>query len=128
DVDDRDIGLVGADLAQQILGVGRLADDLDPGLVEQACYPLPQQDRVLADHDSHGITALSLVPPPAGPLASSPPPSAGPRAGTPGPAPRGPSSATSTTSEPSASVTPTSARLAPSAWRATLVRPSATTK
>ena len=62
DVDDRDVGLVGAHLAQQVLGVGRLADDLDPGLVEQARDPLPQQHRVLADHDSHGITALSLVP------------------------------------------------------------------
>ena len=66
DVDDRDVGLVGADLAEQVLGVGRLADDLDPGLVEEAGDPLPQQDRVLADHDSHGITALSLVPPPGG--------------------------------------------------------------
>src|SRR5262249_32897145 len=134
DVDDRDVGLVGADLAEQVLGVGGLADDLDSGLVEQPRDPLPQQNRVLADHYSHGITARSRVPPPAGLSPPSSPPSAAPlseRPRRPLPsrvAPPPPSSPTSTISDPSASPTLTSARLAPSAWRATLVRPSATTK
>src|SRR5262249_28314390 len=103
-------------------------------LVKEPRDPLAQQDRVLADHYSHGITALSLVPPPAGLVTQSSPPSAATRSERPRRplpsrvAPPAPSSPTSTTIEPSASVTSTSARLAPSAWRATFVRASATTK
>src|SRR5262249_14869876 len=109
DVDDRDIGLMGTDLAEKVLGVGGLADDLDPGLVEEARDPFPQEDRVLADHYSQGITALSLVPPPTGLATSRLPPSAATRSERPRRplpsrvAPPGPSSPTSTTSEPSSS-------------------------
>ncbi len=53
DVRDGDVGLVRADLAQQVLGVRRLADDLEAGVLEQAGETRPQQDRVVGDHHAH---------------------------------------------------------------------------
>ena len=42
------------------------ADDLDPGGLEHARDALAQQQRVLGDHDPHGITPRTRVPPPGG--------------------------------------------------------------
>ncbi len=53
---------MGADLAQQILGVAGLADDLHPGVLEQPHDALAQQDRVVGDDYAHGITARTVVP------------------------------------------------------------------
>ena len=47
----RDVGLVGADLAQQVLGVAGLAGDLEAGVLEQAHETLAQQHGVLGDDD-----------------------------------------------------------------------------
>ena len=52
DVDDRDVGLVGADLAQQVLGVAGLAGDLEARLLEQAGEALAQEDGVVGDDDA----------------------------------------------------------------------------
>ena len=41
-VDDRDVRLVRADLAQQVLGVAGLAGDLEAGVLEQPHEPLAQ--------------------------------------------------------------------------------------
>jgi hypothetical protein len=44
DVDDRDVGVVGADLQQQLLGVAGLADDLEAAVLEQA-WRSPRAER-----------------------------------------------------------------------------------
>src|SRR5947199_260520 len=57
DVDDGDVGRVGTDLQQQLVGVTRLAHDLEAGILEQARDALPQQHRVAgvdADPDADG--------------------------------------------------------------------------
>ena len=51
-VDDGDVGLVGADLAQQVLGVARLAGDLEARLLEQPRETLAQQHGVIGEHDA----------------------------------------------------------------------------
>src|SRR5206468_9083977 len=53
DVDQRDVGLVHADVAQQIVGRAALGDDLEAGVLEQARYPLTQQDRVVGEDYAH---------------------------------------------------------------------------
>ena len=58
-VDHGDVGLVRADLAQQLLGVARLADDLEARLVQQSRDPLTQQNGVVGDHDTHGGLLLT---------------------------------------------------------------------
>jgi hypothetical protein len=60
-VDHGDIGLVRADLAQQVLGVARLAGDLEARLLQQSRDARTQQHGVLGDHDAHAV--LLLVPP-----------------------------------------------------------------
>jgi len=53
---------VRADLAQQVLGVAGLCDDLEAGLLEQAHEALAQQDRVVGDDYPHGIHLRIVVP------------------------------------------------------------------
>ena len=66
DVDDRDVGLVGADLAQQVLAVARLGDHLEARLLEQARDALAQQQAVVGQDYAHGTSALTVVPSPGG--------------------------------------------------------------
>src|SRR5690606_3367307 len=102
-------------------------------LGQQADQPLAQQRQVLGDHNSHGITARSLVGPPAGLSTSRLPPSAStrwPMPPRPEPgartAPPRPSSATSTARLPFSRPIRTVASRAPECL-ATLVSASATT-
>ena len=83
DVDDRDVGRVAAHLQQQLVGGLAAADHLEAGLVEQPHEPLAQQDAVLGDHDPHGISALTRVPPPRGLQTRSRPSSASTRSARP---------------------------------------------
>ena len=62
DVDDRHIGLVGAGLAQQVLGVARLGDDVEARVGQDPRRALAEQHRVVGDQDTHGISARSVVP------------------------------------------------------------------
>ena len=48
------------------LRVADRLDDLDAMGREEADQPVAQEDRVLGDHDPHGISARSTVGPPAG--------------------------------------------------------------
>ena len=41
------------DELEQCLGVPGLADDLEARVLEQRGDPLPQQDRVVGEHDAH---------------------------------------------------------------------------
>src|SRR5262245_33274663 len=61
DVDDRDVGLVAPHLEQELVGVARLADDLDARLLEQPRQPLPQERRVVRDHGAKGMVVLADV-------------------------------------------------------------------
>src|SRR5262249_42680629 len=107
DVDDGDVGLVGVDLAQQVLGVARLADDLHAGVLEQPRDAFAQQHAVVGQPYTHGICARTVVPMPGGLTTSRRPStivsrSASPRSPVPdaGSAPPTPSSRTSTTAWP----------------------------
>ena len=61
-VDDRQVGLVAGDDAQQALAVLGLGDDLDLALAQQRDEPFAQQRVVLGDHDPHGSSATIVVP------------------------------------------------------------------
>src|SRR5438094_6958833 len=74
DIDDGEMRLVFGDDGEQRLGVAHPCNDLVPGILEQSREPLAQQDRVLGDHDPHGISASSRVPAPVGLWISSVPP------------------------------------------------------
>jgi hypothetical protein len=52
DVGDYDVGVVGAGLAQQVLGVARHPDDLEPGLLEHVHDALSDQRLIFADDDA----------------------------------------------------------------------------
>jgi hypothetical protein len=65
-VDHREIGLVLADRGPKAVGVLRSRHHLVPGVFEKPAEALSQQDLVLGDHDSHGSSATTTVPPPAG--------------------------------------------------------------
>jgi hypothetical protein len=56
-VDDGDVRFLVGDLAEQLLGIGRLSDDLEACLDEQARHALPEEEGVVGDYDSHGISA-----------------------------------------------------------------------
>jgi hypothetical protein len=38
-------------------------DDIHPGVLEEMDDTLPKQHRVLGDHDSHGTSTATVVPP-----------------------------------------------------------------
>ncbi len=63
DVDDRDVRLVRAHLQQQLFGVARLTDDLETAVFEQACDALPEEDRVLREHDPCPLSLRLVVHP-----------------------------------------------------------------
>ena len=63
-VDDGDVRTVRPDLSQKLFAVPGLADDLVAGILEQPHGSGAHQDRVLADHDAHGISAVNVVPAP----------------------------------------------------------------
>ncbi len=54
DVDDRDVWLVCADLAQEIVEVAGLGDDLEAGVLEQAGDPRAKQEGIFGQHYAHG--------------------------------------------------------------------------
>jgi hypothetical protein len=55
DVGDHDGRAVSEALAQEIGGVARLGDDVEPSLDEQSRDPLPKEDIVLTDYHSQGF-------------------------------------------------------------------------
>ena len=57
DVDDRNVGLVHRDVAQQILGIAGLRDDVESGLQEQSRDSLAQKHRVVGEHDTNRCRA-----------------------------------------------------------------------
>ena len=58
DVDDRDVGLVHRDVAEQVLRVARLRDDLEPRFLEQPRHAFPEEDRVVGDDDAASVAEL----------------------------------------------------------------------
>ena len=62
DVDDRDIGMLAGHDPKELLRVVDLADDVDARALEEARRPLPQEHRVVGDHDAHGISARTGEP------------------------------------------------------------------
>ena len=66
DVDDRHVGLVRVDLAQQLLGRRRLRHDLDSGAPQERRDALAHERAVVGDHDAQGSSAVTTVPAPAG--------------------------------------------------------------
>src|SRR5215218_7551176 len=119
DVDDRHVRRVAAHLQEQILGGLAASDHLESVLAQQALEPFSQQDAVLGDHDAHGISARSRVPPPLGLQIRSRPPRTSTRSARPrSPDPRSvsapptPSSTISITTRPPARASSTLAELA----------------
>ena len=67
DVDDDDVGLVlGDGLAAAPSASPTAATTSWPCVGEQAGEPVPQEDRVLGDHDAHGSSTTRMVGPPGG--------------------------------------------------------------
>ena len=60
DVDHGDVGAVRADLAQQVVAVAGLADDLEAGILEHARGAGAQQHGVLADDDAQRLLDAGL--------------------------------------------------------------------
>ena len=101
-------------LAIELLGVARLADDVEARLAEQQRDALAQEHRVVGQHYAHGISALSRVPPAGGLQTFRRPSSASTRSASPrspepfaGSAPPLPSSVISTISVPLSRLTST---------------------
>src|SRR6185295_19104487 len=86
DVDHRDVRLVPAHLAQKLLAVAGLRDDVESRGIEDAHDSLAKQDGIVGDHYAHGTSARTRVPSPAGLVTSSRPSSAATRS----PSPRSP--------------------------------------
>src|SRR5215217_2705756 len=133
DVHDGHVRGVAADLEHELVRVPGLADDLEPGLVEDARDALAKENGVLCQDYPHGISARIRVPCP-GALSTCRRPSrastrsARPRRPEPfsGSAPPTPSSATSTTALPFRRITRTPTADA-CAYLATLASASETT-
>jgi len=53
DVGDRHVRSLRADVPQQLVGIARLADDVEAGRLQQVDDPDPQQHRVLGDDHAH---------------------------------------------------------------------------
>ena len=62
DVDHRDVGAVRADLAQQVVAVAGLGDDVEAGVLEQPDHAGAQQHVVLADDDPQRLATPRLAP------------------------------------------------------------------
>jgi len=58
---DDDVGVMGKRLAQQIVRVAGLRDDIEPCLDQDVADSLAHEDVVLADHDAHGRRHLHTV-------------------------------------------------------------------
>ena len=66
DVDDGNVGCRAAHQGEQIGCRVTATDDLESLVEQQAFEALAQEHAVLGDHDAHGISALTRVPPPFG--------------------------------------------------------------
>src|SRR3954451_2910186 len=64
DVGDHDVRVIASDLEQELLGVVGLADDLEAAALEDTGEAFAHEDGVVGDHDPHGISSRSVVPPP----------------------------------------------------------------
>ena len=61
DVDDRRVGSGEPDVSEQLVGVLRLGDDVDSGVLEQTDDPLAREHHVVGDDYAHGISARRVV-------------------------------------------------------------------
>ena len=73
------VGIVLGDNREKRIGVADACDDGVPGVLEQAGEALAEKDRVLRDHDPHGIATSTRVPFPRGLTMSNVPPCAATR-------------------------------------------------
>ena len=83
DVEDRDVRRQRGHPREQLVGAAAARQDLAAGVGQQAGDALAQQHAVLGDHDAHGISALTRVPPPRGLHTRSRPSSASTRSARP---------------------------------------------
>src|SRR4249919_904010 len=134
DVDDRHIRLRIGDYGQEVVGAAGLGDDVDAGVAEQGREAVADQQVVVGNYDAHGITAVTVVPRPAGLTTARRPSSASTRSARPrspeplaSSAPPIPSSVTSTNAAAPSRDTRTSTADA-RAYLAIFVIDSATTK
>ena len=56
--DDREVGLVRDDFAQQDLPVAGLRDDFEPAVGQQSRQALAEQQWILGERYSHGVVAV----------------------------------------------------------------------
>ena len=127
DVDDRDVGLVGAEHEQLLRR--RDPDHVETPFLEQARDALPYERRVVGDHDAHGISAWIRVPRPGGLSTASSPSSASMRSARPR-SPEPPASAppTPSSSPRSRGDRCTRATVTAAGWRARTSRRSRATR
>ena len=53
DVDDRDVGIVGAHFAHEVIEVPGLRDDFEARVLKQAGHSCPEQKRIFGKHHAH---------------------------------------------------------------------------
>src|SRR4029453_1605382 len=83
DIDDRDVWFCAPDCGLERASVRRLRHHFEAAIREDAREPLPEEDGIVGDHDSHGISPTTRVPPPGGLSTVSLPPRASTRSSRP---------------------------------------------
>ena len=83
DVGDGHVGSLRFDQLDELGSVGAAPHHLEPGILQDPGQPLPEQHRIVCDHDTHGSSATIVVPARCGLFTVNRPPTAATRSASP---------------------------------------------